>query len=778
MRLKKILFLFFILSVITPTFAQDLFIVGKLKSAENDFVEIGQVPIRLTSIDNKINKTQLTDSLGNFKFNIIQGQSYELLITSIVIDTVKLHLNHINETLNLGEILVRPKILGLGEVLVKAPLSNKVYIDKQIFYPTSHQLKGASNAIEVLGNMMIQGLYMDPMQNRISSIQQRKLLVRINGSPASQKDYLRISPDQIKRVEYHDFPSMRYGDAEAVIDIILKEPIQGVVVSWNSRNAFHTFWGDAYGDVAYNWGKSELGLSISGAIHQYNKTYLEGVEHYRFLGGNTIDRETKGIPSIFKEDYATIVLRYNYTESDKTLFSAQLFYDYWNEKAAEKAMITDRINSIHGIQKLTTLSQDRDRRYREQKPSFDLYYQRSFDKNIVAINLVGSTFSSSSENKLLERFDDNLKNEIYTAIDGNRYSIIGDAFWQNSLKGGQLTMGVNFSAGSNHNELSNSSTLIQESELTNYNTYAYTQWRGNFQKVGYSLGLGYTLYLQKQKHTEPNKSHFITPQINLSFPLGETLQARYSARLRIQTFSTGETNMVEYPVNTYIIHRGNPNLKPYSQLVNQFALTFFHRKLKLSLNLFDTYARGSIMESYRASDNKIIRQLINADQLHQLHINLGGSVALLNGKFNIGGSGEIRLMQTKSQFYNHKRTAFSYDARASYDHNSWKFWASYRSNQENLNGESFYRGNGLISIGIDYRKAHYKIGLGYMTTASKFSSEKGYLAENYHTSSRSFNDTFQNTIYLSLSISLHSGKRFESSNRYIYNSDSDSGTLK
>ncbi|WP_329904835.1 hypothetical protein [Porphyromonas pogonae] len=776
MNSKCLLFLIMFLTSLYSVSAQNLFITGRLKSTKGEHIGIAQIPIRLISLDeSKRTDIQITDSLGNFKFSVVQGRSYELFIATVAIETIKLNLNHIRETLNLGEIIVKTRTSILEEVVIEAPFSSTTHIDKQVLYPTTPQLKGASNAIDVLGNMMIQGLYIDPSQNRISTSRQGKLLVRINGTPASQKDYLRIAPYQIKRVEYHDFPSMRYGDAEAVIDIILKEPIHGIAVTWDSRNTFHTLWGDIYGDMSYNWRKSELGVSVSGTVHQYAKSYSEGKEYYRFPSDKIISREIRGIPSSFKEDYATVTLHYNYTDLDKTFFLMKVSYDYWKEKSNERVMMLERMNDV---QRPITLSNNQERRYRELKPSFDLYYQRLFNKNIFAVNIVGNAFTSSSSNKLRERYEEHLRNEISTAVDGSRYSVIGDVFWQTSLKSGQLITGINYSMGTNRNELTNTTTLAREIELKNYNTYTYAQWKGVYNKLVYSLGLGYTLYIQKQEHTALNRSHFITPQLNLSLLLSRSLQVRYSGSVRVQKFSTGESNMIEYPVSSYVIHRGNPSLKPYNQFINQLGFTYSPKRYKLSLSLFDSYASGSIMESYKGEGDKIIRQLINADKYHQFHINFGLSSSLLDSKLNVGVGCGLRLMQTKSQTYNHKRTAFSYDTSISYNHKNLKYWANYRSDQANLNGESFYRGNGLINIGIDYRKHNYKIGLGYMTNASRFTSKKEYLADSYNTSIRSFNDSFRNTFYLSLSISLHSGKRFEASDRYIYNSDSDSGTLK
>lgn len=46
--------------------------------------------------------------------------------------------------------------------------------------------------------------------------------LRVNGGPADLNDLKQIDPKMVRRVEYHDMPSMRYGKVEAVIDLYVK----------------------------------------------------------------------------------------------------------------------------------------------------------------------------------------------------------------------------------------------------------------------------------------------------------------------------------------------------------------------------------------------------------------------------------------------------------------------------------------------------------------------------------------------------------------------------
>ncbi len=771
-RVFVLLYVLFSLCTLLP--AQNILLQGKIKSKE--LHNLTTIPIRLLDSDNTEILLLYPDTLGHFTFDLERGKSYQLLVASIGIDTIRVNMRQVTEPINLGEIWLKAKTATLGEVLVLADRSVVTSMDKQIIFPSKQQLSSAINAIDVVSNLMIQGIYVDPARNKISTRRQGKLLFRINGAPAVEKDYLKVKPEQIKRVEYHDFPSMRYGDAEAVIDIILKEPIRGLSMTGDIRSAFHTLWGDGYGALSYNWRKSEIGVSLSGTVHKYSEVYSQKEERYLLRDGEQIDRYITGVPSPFREEYATMTFHYNYTNQDRSLFVAKLIYDFWNERSDERAKISDR--SHHSLAP-KILSKMQEKSYRELKPSFDWYYQSKLTKGLFALNLVGSAFVSESRNKVLERRGEYLDNQVMSTLMGNRYSIIGDAFWQKSLfTHNQLTLGGNYSVGFNNNDLEVNLLRNTGNRLRNHTTYLYTQWRGVYKKLRYQLGLSYTLYIQKQKTSKAILSHFVTPQLNLSLPLKSNLHLRYAGKLRVQKFSTGETTALEYPINAYLLHRGNPNLKPYTQYINQLYLTYSPKKYKFSLSVFDSYARGGITERFSSESKYVVRQLVNADKYHQLHINIGGSSSLCSGKLNVGLNGGLKFMEVESMTDKLNRLAWSYDVNVSYTLKSWKCWLSYRSDQENLSGVSLYRGNGLINVGIDYRKKNYKVSLGYISNASRFDSKKVYLGHSYNSHIYNFNDTFRNTVYVSVSFNLHSGKRFESGDRQVYNSDSDSGTLK
>ena len=60
------------------------------------------------------------------------------------------------------------------------------------------------------------------VEGTISGVLGGTVKLRVNGGPADLNDLRQIDPKMVRRVEYHDMPSMRYGKVEAVIDLYVK----------------------------------------------------------------------------------------------------------------------------------------------------------------------------------------------------------------------------------------------------------------------------------------------------------------------------------------------------------------------------------------------------------------------------------------------------------------------------------------------------------------------------------------------------------------------------
>lgn len=67
--------------------------------------------------------------------------------------------------------------------------------------------------------------------------------LRINGVLASSLEVAALSPEDIKRVEYHDNPGLRYGEGiDIVLDYITIKRTSGGNLGVDLSHQLNTFW--------------------------------------------------------------------------------------------------------------------------------------------------------------------------------------------------------------------------------------------------------------------------------------------------------------------------------------------------------------------------------------------------------------------------------------------------------------------------------------------------------------------------------------------------------
>lgn len=770
--MNRLLLIFLIVFVSFDGIAQNLTLTGHLVSAEDSTsIEAANVFIWR---DNEIVSSTISDKNGQFQTHDLLAGNYTIKATHMLYDSLTIAVSNLSSNTNLGKIWFYTKFNSLDEVSVTTA-STIVKIDRQLFFPSQEDLRKSSNGVDLIENLGITGLIILKSDNSIVGERGGSIPIRINGAPANPKELLAIDPKNVIRIEYHDFPSLRYGNAEGLIDIIVRQREDGGQVVWNSRSAFALPWGDAYFSTKLNRGKSQWGISAAYTLHSYKKNHQSREDVYVYSDGQTIARELEGTPSKFKEYYVDATAFYSYSIPDNLLFSAKVLYSMWDENP-----ITLRGNII---EKKSTLANTRtihltnEQTHKENKPSFDLYLQKKLPQNqIIAINVVGSSFNITRTQEILEEEGGVPLTDITSIVDGSKYSIIGDVYFEREFSEGKLLAGITHTYG--HSENDYSGTTLYQSILRANNTYTYLEWYGKIKELTYGIGSGLTFNSQRQENYANRNDTYINPTIRMSYPLRKNTQLRYQGKVIIRNAQLGETNAVETPLDAYLWWRGNPNLKPVVNYMNTLSLSQSIRKVRVNFDIFESYTPKGIMNNYFEEGGKLISQQINGDAIHHLHITGGVGVRLMKDRLNLNASGGLRWMQSKSEFFNHIERYWTVSGNASYRVDNITFWASISPKRHNLIGESLYKASQLISAGADYRRKELTIGLGYMTYGQEYTSERLKLSKYYQNHTRSYNSDFQNLLYLRLSWNFNFGKTYKAQNRLQYKEDTDSGVTK
>ena len=155
---------------------------------------------------------------GKFALTSLPSDSYHLRITRVGYKPMTLTIAELNKDTDLGELLLKPDTVQLGEVMVSANLQKEA--DRWIFYPSDVIKRQSTDAYDVLQRMALPDLQFDLMNRTLSSQKNGALQIRINGVPSNQSDLAALQPQDIVRVEYIDNPGVVYGDGVAAVLLV------------------------------------------------------------------------------------------------------------------------------------------------------------------------------------------------------------------------------------------------------------------------------------------------------------------------------------------------------------------------------------------------------------------------------------------------------------------------------------------------------------------------------------------------------------------------------
>ncbi|WP_288088515.1 outer membrane beta-barrel protein [Bacteroides acidifaciens] len=179
----------------------------------------------------------------------------------------------------------------LGEITVVAD-AQRTSATKTVYIPTANQKLTASDGVSLLLRMNIPQLSVNPIAETVKTADNQGVSLFINFHPATDGDVSGLNPNDVKRVEYLDFPTdPRFQRAQHVVNFITHSYTYGGYTKLSGKERFMIRRGEAlmYSKFAYR--KIEYDLMVSGD-YDYN-SHIGSVsdETYRLESG-TIKRES------------------------------------------------------------------------------------------------------------------------------------------------------------------------------------------------------------------------------------------------------------------------------------------------------------------------------------------------------------------------------------------------------------------------------------------------------------------------------------------------------
>lgn len=238
------------------------------------------VNVALYSADSLLLKGEITDEKGEFKLSSVQEGSYMLKFSFIGYVGEEIQLINVAKSVQIDDITLRSETVQLQNVEVVGNQQVRK-VDRLFIYPSREQVKISSTSLDLLSEMMLPDLLVNPVERSISSNGQ-PVELRINGRKVQLSEVEALSPKDILRVEYMDRPGIAYRqEVGAAVNYVTKKDIQGVSVLANLMNATFTGFGNDQLSVKWNHKKTEVGLNYSLSYRKYGKSLYYSSKEWR-----------------------------------------------------------------------------------------------------------------------------------------------------------------------------------------------------------------------------------------------------------------------------------------------------------------------------------------------------------------------------------------------------------------------------------------------------------------------------------------------------------------
>lgn len=646
--------------------------------------------------------------------------------------------------------------------------------DRKVILPTQNQLKMSSNGIDLLGKLQLPRITVDIISGEITTSGNGEVQLRINGVQVTYTEISSLNPEDILRIEYHDIPGARYGNASAVIDYITKTAKVGGSIS---GAAVHSLSGkrSSIDDVLagrYNYGKSEISANVR-YIQRRGDWTREYDERFIFPD-KELHRLEVGEPTLFNKKLLTSNLSYSLQEKGKYLFNAQFRYTLQDNPAGYE----DRKSKLYTSNSDIPLSIYDHTKERNHLPALDFYYQQELKNNQRLIfNLVGTYIKSSSTRIYQEKQEDVSHTELYSDITGQKYSLIAEGTYEKKLGQGTLTGGLRHIQSYTDNQYKGEEQM--DVILKQAESYAYAEYKDKTQHWGYIANLTLSRFYYSQRNNQ-NERYGLQPSLLVSYSPLDKLHFRYHINLKNKAPSIAYLNDVEQKIDNLQTRRGNPSLKSFRSIIQDFNAVFSAGICSIDALVSYTYEKNPIMQSVLYEEGMFIQTYENQKSFQHLATEITFKIKPWKDHISLSVTPGINRYISTGNNYLHTYTLKELRINLDASYKNWLLnFMTITPPNRYVYGEQLMKGELMHTLMVGYKQSAWSIMAGILNPFMKtYRSENENWSALTPVKSDIHNNNMSNTFAIKLNFNLNFGRQYKSANKNIQNMDTDSGILQ
>ena len=657
------------------------------------------------------------------------------------------------------------KTVTLDEVIVKAPkVVSKA--DGQTIFPTVAQKNASNNGYGLLQKLSLPNLRIDGAAHSITAIDGRgKVQLRINGIIVGKEEMLALDPKLINKIDFIDKPGVRYGeDVAYVINIITKRNDSGYTLGADVTPTLTSWQGDGTVYGKWNHKKSEFTVSYDYSGYKLNGTKGTELAEYTLNNGDIHTIERDDVETLRKAHSHDMKLTYNLADSTAYVFQVSLSESL--NKNPDNYSIKDIID---GTNRYSSTNRENGK---SNSPVLDLYFFRQLTpQQSITANAVGTYIATRSSNY----YDEGAPYQY--DVDGKTVSALSEIVYENRLKPFTLSAGVNYRYKYTKNDYTGDAFAL--TELNQNNVYAFSELKGSFKDLRYSIGLGAS-YIHYNQNAHSYDFCTFRPKATLAYDIMNGMQLSYTfemkeraSRIAMISDATIQTNSMEFTV-------GNPDLKPSRNTEHALRLSYNDDRWSAFAEGFYRHCNKPNMAHYeRTADDKFIYTQINQKAINVLNTMAYASYWITPEKLQINANGGMMRCFNYGFDYTHCYTSWFYSAGITaylgkitllaYADNGFRF----------LEGETKGYNGAYTALQCSYNYGDWQFSL---TWSNPFinnykSAESEILNRNLYKHSVQINRESGSSVSLNISWRLSRGRKHQSVDKTINLRDSDNGII-
>lgn len=713
-----------------------------------------------------------SDEKGGFRLTKVKEGDYRLVVSCVGYQTLCLDLQGFSRSTDLGVLTMKDASKQLDEITVTA--SNiSATADKKLVFPNQKQVKASANGVDLLRNLMIPRLSINPMTNSVSTTDGGTVQLAINGRTATKEEVTALQPSEIIRVEMLEDPGLRYGEADAVVNYVVRRYDMGGSFGYDGNQSTKSWFGNHNINGKLNFGKSEFSFYYGTNQQYFEEMWYKRTETFNFEDGTQYHRHQQTEPLYAKGYDGNGGLTYNLQDGDKYMLNITAKINHGADPTRQEKgklyteeypeLVTDRIDTYHGS---------------DFTPSLDIYYQRNLkNKQFIAFNAVGTYMRTTRRSRYEEYLNNEPVVDYISSVKGRKYSLIAEGIYEKKFdNGGRLNAGIKHLQSYTDNTYDG--TLCYNNQMKQAVSYGYVQYNGKWQKLRYGAGLGATRSWFRQEGQESYETWSFSPRFNLSYTFNKQWSTSLQGNASTNNPSLSTISATDQLVDSLQINRGNPGLETYISYSLKYRLNFNKGKVNVGFYNNYYYYDNVLMQHIYREKGKFIQSYANHRNFQQMFTGMNVRIGQLWNFLTI--SGDLTLRQTWSHGidYTHTNRNIGAELMASFAYKNFNGYIYWHKSYDNFWGETLSEGEDLHMIGANYHIKNLNIGLRMM---NPFKKDFARMTENYnqyagYTDEYHIDDVAR-MVQLTLSWNFSFGRDYKSKSKRISNSDSESGVM-